>query len=163
MSGPFNHFDGRSPSQTGIAANTWYDRKLGKTVYCVSVPDAKDKDARGPQNMFVTTLGDWVKAAIPGSHSFAVSGKDRAAITMGTRRWCMVVAGRRGHDHLILCRARHPGNARPGRAVQRGPVCDWRQSKPVLWPQMPQACATLARPHTFGKLTLSGEVPPRPQ
>src|SRR6201996_8314705 len=73
---------GRHPSGTGIVANSWFDVKTGSNIYCVQAPGSSDPNARGPQNMHVTTLGDWVKAAEPGARSYSVSGKDRAAITM---------------------------------------------------------------------------------
>src|SRR3978361_674998 len=50
---------GRHPAATGIIANSWFDAKTGSTVYCVQAPGSADPNARGPQNMRVTTLGDW--------------------------------------------------------------------------------------------------------
>ena len=38
---------------------------------------------RSPRNMRADTLGDWLKRASPDSQVYAVSGKDRSAITMG--------------------------------------------------------------------------------
>src|ERR1700744_5401270 len=52
---------GRHPSATGIVANTWFDAKSGSSVYCVAVKGTADPDARGPQNLRVPTLGEWLK------------------------------------------------------------------------------------------------------
>ena len=73
---------GAHPARTGIVANSWYDRADASIVYCVSVAEAADPDARGSAKLRVDTLGDWLKAARPGARSVAVSGKDRAAIMM---------------------------------------------------------------------------------
>ncbi|THD64785.1 alkaline phosphatase family protein [Phenylobacterium sp.] len=79
---------GKHPNKTGIVANTYRDPESGKVVYCVNDPSvviAGDPRANpvGPQRLMATTLGDWMKAATPQSRVVAVSGKDRAAITMG--------------------------------------------------------------------------------
>ena len=82
---------GRNPGPAGVPLNDFVDRESGKTVYCVSdeAPDAVTLgpggtlgEGRSPRRMHATTLGDWMKAATPATRVFAVSGKDRAAITM---------------------------------------------------------------------------------
>ena len=75
---------GRHPSATGIIANDWWAPD-GRKVYCVddatmTVPGRSA--GRGPANLKVTTLGEWLRAADPASRTVAVSGKDRAAIMM---------------------------------------------------------------------------------
>ncbi len=82
---------GKHPSKTGIVGNTYRDPASGRMVYCVNDPDvvlAHDPKASpvGPSRLMATTLGDWLKAASPGSRVVAVSGKDRAAITMAGHR-----------------------------------------------------------------------------
>lgn len=82
---------GKYPGHTGIVANEWYDTTTGKRVYCVADPNftqAHDSKARrvGPALLAATTLGDWLKEQQPASRVFAVSGKDRAAITMAGHR-----------------------------------------------------------------------------
>ncbi len=82
---------GKHPGHTGIVANEWYDTKTGKQVYCVADPNftqAHDPKARkvGPGLLVATTLGDWLKERFPESRVVAVSGKDRAAITMAGHR-----------------------------------------------------------------------------
>lgn len=77
---------GRHPSATGIVGNDWYDPAQKRVVYCVedaSHPVARRSGVgRGPANLRVSTLGEWLKAAHPASRVVGVSGKDRAAITM---------------------------------------------------------------------------------
>jgi predicted AlkP superfamily pyrophosphatase or phosphodiesterase len=153
---------GRHPSGTGIVANSWFDVKTGSNVYCVLAPGSSDPNARGPQNMRVTTLGDWVKAAEPGARSYAVSGKDRAAITMGGKHadgvyWWVDGAG--------FTTSSFAGPATP---VITGPAAsfdktlfeNWSKAPPTLWPVPSSECAALQKPHHFGKIDLSGKVPP---
>jgi predicted AlkP superfamily pyrophosphatase or phosphodiesterase len=81
---------GLHPARTGIPANGWYDRAAGRSVYCLTAPanrqahgdDAADNGPVGPDNMTATSVGDWLKAASPESRVYAVSGKDRGAITL---------------------------------------------------------------------------------
>jgi predicted AlkP superfamily pyrophosphatase or phosphodiesterase len=89
---------GRYPSATGIVANNWVDQgtaRADKTIYC-----AEDERVAGStsqaytvsaEHLKVSTLGDRLKAADPGSRNVAVAGKDRAAVMMSGRaadqRW----------------------------------------------------------------------------
>jgi predicted AlkP superfamily pyrophosphatase or phosphodiesterase len=89
---------GDHPARTGIISNAWVDQsqtRSDKTVYC-----AEDEGVPGsssiaytvsPMHLKVTTLGERMKAAWPGSRNVAVAGKDRAAIMMGghtpDQRW----------------------------------------------------------------------------
>jgi predicted AlkP superfamily pyrophosphatase or phosphodiesterase len=73
---------GRLPRTHGIVANDWYDRVLGRDTYCM-------EDALyglSPERMQGPTLADGLKAVSPESRVFAVSSKDRSAITMGGRK-----------------------------------------------------------------------------
>ena len=79
---------GRNPANTGIPGNSYIDHATMEDRYCVqdddpafSVPGTDD--IRSPRAITASTLGDWLKAAEPGAKVFSVSGKDRAAITMG--------------------------------------------------------------------------------
>ena len=77
---------GAPPSVSGIIANEWYDRELGRTI--TSVFDPKSKLVGGvagaigssPRRMLVSTLGDEVKMCNPGSKVIGVSIKDRSAV-----------------------------------------------------------------------------------
>ncbi len=153
---------GRHPAATGIIANSWFDVKTGSTVYCVAAPGSSDPNARGPQNMHVTTLGDWIKAAEPGARSFAVSGKDRAAITMagqhadGVYWW---VDGE-GFTTSSFAGPATPAVTRPANAFDKATFAAWTGARPTLWPAPSATCAALEKPETFGKIALSGHVPP---
>lgn len=154
---------GRHPSGTGIVSNAWYDRSSGQMVYCVAVPNQPDPNARGPQNMRVTTLGDWIKGAEPGARSFAVSGKDRAAITMGGKHadgvwWWTDGTGFTTSKYAGPADARIVGPANDFNAALR---TAWNKRAPDLWPAISKGCAALAKPYRFGKLDLSGQVPPQ--
>ncbi|WP_419825136.1 alkaline phosphatase family protein [Sphingomonas sp.] len=151
---------GRHPAGTGIVANNWFDRRTGSTVYCVAVPG--DPVARGPANMRATTLGDWMKAADPRDRVYAVSGKDRAAITMAGHRADGVWWWEDGRGFVTSPAAgpATPAVTGPARAFDAATFAHWRQGKPMLWPQPSPACAGLAAPHRFGQLDVTGEVPP---
>lgn len=83
---------GRHPGPAGIPGNAFVERDTLRTQYCVAddSPDAAviggERGGRSPRNLRVTALGDWMKAAHPGTRVFSVSGKDRAAIALGGRR-----------------------------------------------------------------------------
>lgn len=50
----------------------------------------------------------------------------------------------------------------PSEAFNAARVAAWRASPPQLWPkQVSASCAALQAPHRFGKLDLTGEVPPQ--
>lgn len=84
---------GMNPAQTGIPSNEWIDPATGEEVYCLSAPAntlahgrSTDNGPVGPDNLRVTTLGDWLKEQNPGARVFAVSGKDRGAINLAGHR-----------------------------------------------------------------------------
>ena len=153
---------GRHPAATGIIANSWFDVKTGSAIYCVATPGSSDPNARGPQNLHTTTLGDWVKAREPGARSYAVSGKDRAAITMGGQHpdgayWWV--------DGVGFTTSTFAGPAGPAvqAALKRfdaAVMTRWKAVPPTLWPSPSPTCTALEKPETFGKITLSGNVPP---
>jgi predicted AlkP superfamily pyrophosphatase or phosphodiesterase len=79
------------PSRSGIVANSWWDRAERANVYAVDDPDSPivgrpSLDGRSPDNMLRDALGDWVKRDSPESKVYAVTLKDRSAITLGGRR-----------------------------------------------------------------------------
>jgi predicted AlkP superfamily pyrophosphatase or phosphodiesterase len=78
---------GRHPSRTGIPVNIWMDRVSGGPVE--SVEDGSTRTFRkekgrgsGPSHFRGSTLGGWLREQVPGSRSFSVAGKDRAAILL---------------------------------------------------------------------------------
>ena len=83
---------GSRPSRTGIIANNWIDLKAAredKSIYCAEDERApgstSSKYTASTVHLKVPTLGDRLKAAVPGSRVVAVAGKDRAALMMGGR------------------------------------------------------------------------------
>ncbi|MCU1330766.1 MAG: type phosphodiesterase/nucleotide pyrophosphatase [Bryobacterales bacterium] len=77
---------GATPMMSGIVANEWYDRALGKNV--TSVTDSKTKllgtsvatDGSSPRRLLVSTVGDEIKMSGQESRVIGVSIKDRSAI-----------------------------------------------------------------------------------
>jgi predicted AlkP superfamily pyrophosphatase or phosphodiesterase len=161
---------GDHPSHTGIVANTWFEKKTGSTPYCVSVPGSGDPLARGPQRMKTTTLGDWLKAVSPASRVVAISGKDRAAITMAGHKADLVAwwaDGVAGETPSFGFRTSHfAGPAGPqiqGILDERDEAIAsrWRTSPPKLWPtDISSLCQSLQKPEHFGDIDISGTVPP---
>lgn len=80
---------GVNPMSSGIPANDWIDRATGQEIYCLAAPENTlahgrntDNGPVGPAQMRATTLADWLKTESPTSRVYAVSGKDRGAITL---------------------------------------------------------------------------------
>lgn len=77
---------GVHPARTGIIANTWYDARVGRVVYCAEDERNPASTASEPvvsnEHLKVPTLGDLMKRANPAARNVAVSAKDRAAVMM---------------------------------------------------------------------------------
>lgn len=86
-------FTGTTPANHGIVSNNWYDRKSGKTMYCVadstvsfirsSTDTSADKNLSpaSPRNLLGTTISDELKLHTnKRSRVIGLSLKDRAAI-----------------------------------------------------------------------------------
>lgn len=80
-------FTGSVPAIHGIAGNNWFDRKLGREVYCAEdttvqrVGASHSGTSRSPRNMYTTTVGDELKLSNNSrSKVIGVSFKDRGAI-----------------------------------------------------------------------------------
>ncbi len=154
---------GMHPAATGIVANNWFDKATGSTVYCVAVRGTADSAARGPQNLRVDTFGDWLKAAEPGARVISLSGKDRAAIMLAGHHPDAVYWWVDGKGFRTSAYA-GPADAAvtaPAEAFDNALFDNWQHTPPQLWPTgLPADCAALVRPHRFGTLDLSGQVPP---
>ena len=154
---------GRHPAATGIIANSWFDVKSGSNVYCVAVRGTADPDARGPQNLRVSTFGEWLKQAQPQARVVSISGKDRAAIMLGGHKADEVYWWNDGVGFTTSAYA-GPATAAvtaPALAFNKALFARWKAAPPKLWPtEIPAACQALEQPHSFGKLKLSGKVPP---
>lgn len=76
---------GATPALSGIVGNDWYDREEHKRVFSISDDAVKPLGASGagasPKRLLVSTIGDELKMAHPGSsHVIGISLKDRSAI-----------------------------------------------------------------------------------
>lgn len=154
---------GRHPAATGIVANYWLQD--GRRVYCVEdaevvVPGGRP--GRSPRNLQVSTLGEWLRAADPQSRTVAVSGKDRAAITMA------------GHDPTAVfwwddergfnTYGRDETEARTRLATvaafnARETVDAWAHSPP-RWKLADRGCSALNHTGSYGGYTIQHAVPP---
>ncbi len=81
---------GAPPSISGIVGNDWWDRRAKKTVTSVNDPGTRllgagEATGSSPHRLRVSTVGDELKMARPGSRVVGISFKDRSAILMGGR------------------------------------------------------------------------------
>lgn len=79
---------GSNPGPAGVPGNSFIDRETFESRYCVDDPSEEYQvlggwDNRSPRNINVTALGDWLKQSDSNSRVFSISGKDRAAISLG--------------------------------------------------------------------------------
>ncbi len=78
---------GLYPGPVGVLGNSWYNRELRKSIYCVEDSLAKSVGGVGKGRSYrqthATAIGDWMKNADPKSNVFTVAGKDRAAVYLG--------------------------------------------------------------------------------
>ena len=80
-------YTGTTPAYHGIIGNSWFDRELGRPVYCVSDTAAETRGSNSgagqmsPHRMYATTLGDAMQLFYGrDSKVFGVSMKDRGAV-----------------------------------------------------------------------------------
>lgn len=79
------------PAKNGVVGNNWYERIVGREIYCVEdttsplldYPDLPVEKGRSPVTLQVPALGDWLKAANPASKVISAARKDRGAVLMG--------------------------------------------------------------------------------
>ncbi len=155
---------GRHPAATGIVANNWFDDATGAMTYCVTDPSVtlpgRDKPV-GPARLKVSTLGEWMKTANPASRVYAVSGKDRAAITMaghnpdGVFWW----DDDRGFTTYVPAGATAEARLAPVAASNAAIFAAWKKAAPV-WKVADARCHFDEGPHAYGGLTLDHEIPP---
>lgn len=163
---------GRHPAGTGIVANQWYvateeiaGRRELKRQYCVwdpsmSVPGRPD-NPRGPRNLRVTTLGDWMRHADGKSRTVAVSGKDRAAITMAGQNPSAVFwwDDDRAFNTYVPKGATEEVRLEPVKSFNDGLAARWA-SQPPTWHVADPACEKLSGSERYGSLVLNHAVPP---
>ena len=80
-------YTGSAPALNGIVGNDFYDRKLGRILYCTEDTTVRTVGNNGgagqmsPRNMMVTTIGDQLKLATEGrAKVVGVALKDRGSI-----------------------------------------------------------------------------------
>jgi predicted AlkP superfamily pyrophosphatase or phosphodiesterase len=81
---------GAPPSISGIVGNDWYDRALKRSVTSVDDPGTQllgggAATGSSPHRLRVSTVGDELKMAHPGSRVISMAHKDRSAILMAGR------------------------------------------------------------------------------
>ncbi|MEJ8758453.1 alkaline phosphatase PafA [Pontibacter sp. H259] len=83
-------YTGSVPEVNGIIGNSWYDRKIGKTMYCAedktvkTVGSTSKAGEMSPKNLLSTTITDQLKLATnKRSKVIAVALKDRGAVIPG--------------------------------------------------------------------------------
>lgn len=81
---------GRSPKNSGIVGNDWYDAASRQNMNVVDDPVHVAIGGRGrgasPRNFIGFTVGDVLKKQSPRSRVVGVAGKDRSAILMAGHR-----------------------------------------------------------------------------
>lgn len=155
---------GRHPAATGIVANNWFDAASGTQVYCVEDPagpvPGRPAAPRGPANLKVPTLGEWMKAADPASRVVAVSGKDRAAIMLaghapdGVFWW----DDERGFTTSVPAGASEAARLAPVAAFDAELAARWTAAAPVWRPVAPGCRA--GGSDRFGDVTIAHRIPP---
>jgi predicted AlkP superfamily pyrophosphatase or phosphodiesterase len=156
---------GRHPSATGIVANNWVDRATESVMYCVTDPShpvpGRPNGPRGPSNLRVSTLGEWLKQANPQSRVFGVSGKDRAAITMtghnpdGVYWW----DDERGFTTSVPAGSDEQARLKPVAAFNTALFGRWSQQSPS-WDIADPRCLIDTGLHRYGSLSIDHRVPP---
>lgn len=80
-------YTGSAPALNGIVANDFYDRSLGRVLYCAedttvsTVGNTGTAGNMSPRNLLVTTIGDQLKLATDGrAKVIGIALKDRGAI-----------------------------------------------------------------------------------
>ncbi len=80
-------YTGSAPALNGIVGNDFYDRNLGRMLYCTedttvsTVGNSGSAGKMSPQNLLVTTIGDQLKLATDGhAKVIGIALKDRGAI-----------------------------------------------------------------------------------
>jgi predicted AlkP superfamily pyrophosphatase or phosphodiesterase len=150
---------GRHPAATGIVANTWIDAATGREVYCTDSPSPDKSDSKptpGFANLLVPTLGDWLKDASTTNRTFAVAGKDRAAIMLAGARADGVFWFKDG-TYQMTAPVSLPSAALDG--YNAALAAAWKMAVP-RWRPLDKSCAT--RGGSVGGLVpaLTSTVPP---
>ncbi|WP_396594035.1 alkaline phosphatase family protein [Brevundimonas sp. R86498] len=160
---------GLNPARTGIPANDWIDRTTGQEVYCLAAPQNTlahgrntDNGPVGPEQMAASTLGDWLKAVSPQSRVYAVSGKDRGAITLNGHQgdgafWYTV-----GFGFTTYVEPDQAAGARLAPvAALNSRIAARIAATPPVWSYSDAACRALEADWTVGGASFHAAVPPQ--
>lgn len=156
---------GKHPNKTGIPANDWLDPTTGQNVYCLSAPANTIAGGAGglpvgPNNLRATTLGDWLKDSPNPGKVFAISGKDRGAISMAGHKADGVFWYRDGFGFTTYVEPGQDGDARL--AAVKGLNADLKArfvAKPPAWDYQTPYCRTLERDYQVGDVTYRAQLP----
>ena len=156
---------GKHPAKTGMVSNEWYDTTTGKAVYCVADAEhlaAHDPKARrvGPALLMATTLGDWLKEQQPGSRVVAVSGKDRASITMAGHRADGVFWYEDGIGFTTFVGAGEDGAAKLAPLATLSAKIQAESKTTPEWTYFEESCRNLEDEYRFGNVTWRSKLPP---
>lgn len=161
---------GMNPAHTGIPANDWVDPATGQEVYCLAAPanhlahgdDRTDNGPVGPAQMEVTTLGDWLKSVSPQSRVYAVSGKDRGAITLNGHRGDGAFWYTAGFGFTTYVEPGQTADARlaPVAALNRR-IAERLAATPPSWTYAHETCRRSAGEWTINGQVLHSSLPPQ--
>jgi predicted AlkP superfamily pyrophosphatase or phosphodiesterase len=163
-SGHSTVLSGMHPAHTGIPSNAWVDPVTGRNVYCLAEPRntlahgrITDNGPVGITSLKVDLLPDWLKATSPESRIFAVSGKDRGAITLvgrsGSAFWFT--------NDFGLTTYVEPGQTAEARlAPVAGFNTRFRAAPPTPWTGRYPDCQALASEFTVRGRPFRSQVPP---
>lgn len=77
---------GVHPGTAGLLGNHFYDKRVGRDIYCIEDSTARELDipaySVSYKNVPSSTFGDWLKAHSPASKVVGVACKDRAAVLL---------------------------------------------------------------------------------
>ncbi|MDO9335378.1 MAG: alkaline phosphatase family protein [Caulobacter sp.] len=157
---------GKHPNKTGIPANDWLDPATGRNVYCLSAPANSIAGGAGglpvgPDNMRATTLGDWLKDSGRPGRVFAISGKDRGAITMAGHKADGVFWYREGFGFTTYVAPGEDGQAKLAPVLGLNARLKARfMANPPSWTYEHDACRALEADYQIGDYVFHSKVPP---
>jgi Type I phosphodiesterase / nucleotide pyrophosphatase len=155
---------GKHPRATGIVANEWFDTKAGDQVYCVEAPAfsvaSNPKRHVGPTNLLATTLGDWMKEQQVTSRVVAVSGKDRASITMTGHHGDGVFWYEDNFGFTTYLAAGEDATATLAPLAALNAKIKAETASPPLWTYSEDSCRALEADYQIGTRTWHSKLPP---
>jgi len=155
---------GKHPRGTGIVANEWFDTRSGDPVYCVEAlafsSASNPKRHVGPTNLLATTLGDWMKDQQSMSRVVAVSGKDRASITMAGHRGDGVFWYEDNFGFTTYLATGEDAAAKLAPLAELNAKIKAETASPPPWTYSEESCRALEADYQFGARTWHSKLPP---